>query len=418
MRIGVIGSSHLGLVWSNVLAAKGFTVYNLASKYHDVYEPGLDELSGKHIKEGRLFFPVQYAALKECDVVFFAVDTRTTYDNKAIIGGLNNHIESVICHLNNKATLVIMSQVPPGFMRGIDFPHKRLFHQVDTLVFGESIERALNPDYVVVGYGHTPEDTQIYLSETPKDYRIILDHFDCPILRVSYEEAEVYKLAMNANLAAQIGVTNTMAELCSHVGADWKNIRPLLERDKRIGSYTKPGLGIGGGHIERDLNTIVSLSDTHGFNSDIIKSSLSNSHYMRNWALRILKNTLLVHDSDPQIALWGLTYKTGTNSTKDSPGALIADELEFHILNKHDPLIENTKFENPLDCLRNGSPRNPKASGLLIMTPHEEYKNIDPMDIIELMELPCWIIDPYRVLDRNVFTNISKDFNYYTLGVL
>ncbi len=389
-KIGVIGRSHLGVVWSAVLAEKGNKVIYLKSARLEVYEPGLKELIQKNIKNDNLEYDNSYSRLKECDVVFLALDTSTDAYNNIQLDSLNRVIAAIIPNLNETAVFVVMSQVPPGFMRSIDFPKERLFHQVDTLVFGKSAERALQPDAIIIGSERGKYETMI-------GYWDILDSFNCTKVFITYEEAEVFKLAMNANLSAQIAVTNTMAELCGHVGASWEAVSEALKLDKRIGTYLKPGLGLGGGHLERDLNTIQVLSRKHGFNSDIIGASISSSKYMQYSVFRELEKHFLLEHKWLNIAIWGLSYKEDTDSIKDSPAILTIDVLENCKIRAHDPRVSITRknltmVKDPLDALQT-------ADALLIMTPHKEYKEFSRVRVYRRRAELSIIIDPYHVLD-------------------
>jgi len=117
-----------------------------------------------------------------------------------------------------------------------------LFYQVETLIFGQAVERALAPERVIVGC----RDPKAAL---PEPYSTYLKAFDCPILPMRYESAELSKISINVCLVASIGATNMMAELCEGIGADWSEIVPALRLDRRIGrhAYLAPGLGIAGG---------------------------------------------------------------------------------------------------------------------------------------------------------------------------
>lgn len=405
MVIGIVGSSHLSIVWSVALADKGYDVINVGSPDKAGYEPGLKMSLDKHEKKGSLRFDPQFKALKECSIVFMAMDMPVDKYNRTESERVIRYINATKDHLSSEAILIIMSQVPPGFTRKLDFPKERLFHQVDTLVFGQSLERALNPDVMVIGISMgTGEDFESMIP-----YYNLLDKFNCPKVFVTYEEAEIFKLAMNANLAAQIAVTNTMAELCSHVGAEWESVREALKYDKRIGSYLKPGLGIGGGHMERDLNTIELLSNKHGFDASIVRASLVSSHIMQQWVIRRLNFDDI---SNYNIAIWGLSYKEGTDSIKDSAAIHIINNFPNCTFKAHDPHVRYDRIErvkDPLDAI------GADMDALLIMTPHEEYKKIDSASIINRLSSNTIILDPYSVLDGS-FRDMR--YSYYAIGSL
>lgn len=114
--------------------------------------------------------------------------------------------------------------------------------------------RALYPERIIIG----TDEPQRAL---PEAYASFLLRFDCPILSMRFESAELCKISINCCLVASVSVANTLAEICEHNGADWSEIAPALKLDKRIGShaYLSPGLGISGGNLERDLNTVIEL---------------------------------------------------------------------------------------------------------------------------------------------------------------
>ena len=110
-----------------------------------------------------------------------------------------------------------------------------------------------------------------------------------------YESAEFAKISINTCLSSSITTTNILAELCEKIGADWSEIIPALKMDKRIGqhAYIKPGLGISGGNLERDLNNVVDLAEKYKINNRSIKAMILNSQYSKNWAWRQLKELVL-----------------------------------------------------------------------------------------------------------------------------
>jgi UDPglucose 6-dehydrogenase len=392
-RVGVVGPSHLGVVWSAVLAEKGHKVTYLKSTRFEVYEPQLKDLIEKNINNGNLEYNNQYSMLEDCDIVYLGWDTPTDIYNNIQLDLLQRVIDAIIPHLHDKAILVIQSQVPPGFCRTINFDKERLAHQVDTLIYGKSIERALNPDLMIIG----TNDGTYPATEEFMNYYGLVNSFSVKCFQLNFEEAEIFKLAMNANLAAQIAVTNTMAELCTTMGANWDWVAECLAYDKRIGSYTRSGLGIGGGHMTRDLATIEALSRKNGFNADIITSAIYSSKHMHYWALRQLKKWFGPNPEDLEIAIWGLSYKPNTDSIKDSPAIITINELPACKFLAHDPQVNYTKtkfivtVDDPLDAI------DEHTSALLIMTEHDEYKKISAAEIKGRMP-NALILDPYKVL--------------------
>ena len=193
-------------------------------------------------------------------------------------------------------------------------PAARLYYQVETLVFGRAVERAMQPERYIIGCA-SPDQ--------PLDarYSLLLGAFSCPILPMRYESAELAKISINMCLVASVTVANTLAELCENIGADWSEIVPALKLDRRIGpySYLTPGLGIAGGNLERDLATVERLAAEHSTDASIVRAWTHNSRHRRDWAARTIRTALLNSKPEATIAVWGLAYKENTHSIKNSP---------------------------------------------------------------------------------------------------
>jgi len=264
--IGFAGLSHLGIVSSIAVASKGFevTAYDqradlcddLARQRLPVLEPDLPELLS--VGQARLRFTADPTALRACDVIFFSLDVPTDPNNRSDLSGLRRLIEEVVIYAKSEAILALLSQVPPGFTRRLctqlqpilDQRRLRVFYQVETLIFGRAVERALRPERYIVGC----DDPKV---ELPKPYAELLASFGCPVLRMRYESAELAKISIKMFLAASLSATNSLAELCEVIGAEWTEIVSALRLDRRIGphAYLAPGLGIAGGeHRTRSGN--------------------------------------------------------------------------------------------------------------------------------------------------------------------
>lgn len=177
--------------------------------------------------------------LRKCDIVYICPDRPSNIEPQQMV-------DLVLPHLREDAVLVIHCQVEPGFTRSVNWPI--VHYHVETLkVNDEALKRALNPERIILGYRE-------YI-----DYRLykFLSAFSCPIIEMSYESAELAKIALNIYLTAQVCTTNTLAAIADKIGANWNDIIPALQTDKRIGkdAYLKPGNGIGP-HLMRDVKLI------------------------------------------------------------------------------------------------------------------------------------------------------------------
>ena len=410
--------SHLGLVSSVASAEKGFHVIcfdpdvgrieALRRQELPVLEPDLPELLSKN--QERLFFTENVGDLSKCDVVYIAQDVPTGDQGQSDIGPIGALIELAGQALRPDTTTVILSQVPPGFTRSRLQPGRVLHYQVETLIFGRAVERALYPERFIVGCA----DTTLPL---PDAYAQYLERFNCPILPMRFESAELAKISINCCLVSSISTANTLAELCEGVGADWSEIVPALRLDKRIGqhAYLAPGLGIAGGNLERDLATICRLGDSNGTDVRVVRAWMANSRHRRFWALRILHSKVLAHVDDPVITVLGLAYKQDTASTKNSQSLELIQSLRPFSLRVFDPAVSAEVVQHPrLYVASTALEACQGADALVIMTPWKEFSELDPSALAKTLSGRT-VIDPYGVLDRAECR--AEGFEYFTLGL-
>jgi UDPglucose 6-dehydrogenase len=418
-RVGFAGMTHLGLVSAIAVAAKGFAtqcydpdpalIGRLSKGELPVHEPDLAALREKNGE--RQQFSADLGALRECDVVYIAPDVPTDPAGKSDLAGILRLVTDVASVLNRNAVMVVLAQVPPGFTRALTaVPHERLYYQVETLVFGRAVERAMKPERYIVGCADP---------QKPLDPRFaaVLSAFGCPILTMRYESAELAKIAINFCLVASIGVANTLSEICERIGADWSEVVPALKLDRRIGphAYLAPGLGIAGGNLERDLMTIIGLAERYGTDVQIVQANLGNSRHRAQWAARTLRDVLLARSPRAKIVVWGLAYKENTHSTKNSLALAMLAELPGTDFVLHDPVVPASALPDaravaagdPLAMLKG-------ADALMILTAWSQYRAISTADIARTMRGRI-VIDPYRVLDGH--RAIEAGLEYYTLGL-
>ncbi len=399
--IGVAGMTHLGLVSAAAAASRGFRVVgfdpavsrveSLGRGELPVLEPGLPELVAQ--ARGRLAFTADPAALAQCDVVYIAADVPTGDDGTSDLGLIRTLADAVIPALAADAVLVVLSQVPPGFTRGLPLPEARLFYQVETLVFGRAVERALRPERFIVGCARPGEPL-------PPPLAAFLDAFGCPVLPMRYESAELAKISINVCLAASITAASTLAELCERIGADWSEIAPALRLDRRIGphAYLAPGLGIAGGNLERDLATVCRLADEHGTDAGVVRSWAADSRHRRDWPLAQLHERVLSRVPDPTLAILGLAYKEDTASTKNSPSLALLEALGPFPIRVYDPAVPARPDYHPrLIGTASALDACAGADALVIMTPWREFRDLRPADVAARLRGRT-VIDPYGVL--------------------
>ena len=189
---------------------------------------------------------------QDADLIFVSEDTPTDeYGNRNVEPIRKLLLEA----LSYPAPVVLTSQVPPGFTRSFNEPI-RLYHQAETLRIKDATARALAPDYIAVG---TVSPSSYCLLHG--QYRKYLDAFKCPVMVVSYEDAEFSKIAVNMTLAAQVDSTNRLAQAAKLCDASWWHVAQILKLDKRIGSesYLTPGVWQDSKHLLRDHITLEAI---------------------------------------------------------------------------------------------------------------------------------------------------------------
>jgi UDPglucose 6-dehydrogenase len=415
--VGFAGMTHLGLVSGVAASEKGFRVVcfdpnaariaALNSKVLPVSEPQLDHLVAKNAE--RIQFSADAAALQACDVIYVAPDVPTDDQGASDLGPINDLLERVFAGARQDAVIVVLSQVPPGYTRSRQRSGRVLHYQVETLIFGRAVERALQPERYIVGCADPSQPL-------PAPYRTFLETHGCPILPMRFESAELAKISINMCLVASVSTANTLAELCEKIGADWSEIVPALKLDKRIGphSYLAPGLGIAGGNLERDLATVCRFADELGTDAGVVRAWIANSRHRRDWALRTLHNEVLSKLEDPVLAVLGLAYKQDTHSTKNSPSIALLSSLAAFRVRVFDPLVPAAEAPNPR---KHGAGSELEACEgadvLVVMTPWPQFRKLEPREIAKRLRGKV-VLDPYAVLDAAACR--AAGLAYRTLG--
>jgi UDPglucose 6-dehydrogenase len=416
--IGFAGMTHLGLCSAIASASKGFSILGfdgdeaLVTRLNTgtlpVIEPELDNLLHDH--RARIAFTDEAARLTSCDLIYVAPDVPTDDTGGSDLAGLDRLLKDVLANSRPDAIIVVLSQVPPGFTRNRQRTGRLIYYQVETLVFGRAVERATKPERFIIGCSDPS-------APLPPALEIYLKAFDCPILPMRFESAELTKISINCCLVASVSVANTLAELCERIKADWSEIAPALKLDRRIGaySYLSPGLGLAGGNLERDLATVLRFSTEFGTEAGLISAFVANSSHRKDWPLRVLHEALLSKTGEAKIAILGLAYKENTHSVKNSPSLALIGRLTPWRLQVYDPVVPASAAPHPA-AVGAKSPLE-AATGtdaLAIMTPWPQFRSLASADLAKVMRGRL-VLDPYRVLDGAAARAAGLD--YRTLGV-
>jgi UDPglucose 6-dehydrogenase len=402
LTIGVIGLSHLGTCYSIAYATKGANViaYDFdedtrkerISGYFDPAEPCVMAFLQKPSNNFRITDNIN--ELEVCDLLVYAKDTNFELEKDLALSLISNEILLITASIREGIPLVIMSQVPPGFTRNLGDLRRNTVYQVETLIFGKGLNRALQPERII--FGKVNEGAVL-----PDAVRKIAELFNCDILEMSYESAELTKIAINIVLSANITAANSLAEIANLTGGNWSHIERALRLDQRIGesAYMSPGLGLGGTNLQRDLDVATSLAEKVGVNAIFIKSITEHSLHMQNWLMREIIKIRQNGEKLETVTILGLAYKPGTQSTYGSAGYQLLEIFDSVVkIFVHDPVVRLPIKKALHNTRQINDPRaHLHESNLVILaTAWPEYQSI----IEEFLSSGpnVIILDPYRIV--------------------
>ena len=340
------GISHLSLNYGATAARfkNDVVFFDFKSKINDYFnnkitieEPNLKKYLDKYKK--KISFSSKLPHNLKSSIIFISVDINTSKNNISSYKYINRIIKHLINNVSDKnVPLVIMSQVNPGFTESIKWPKKYLFYQVETLIFGKAIERATNPERIIVGtYDGNKVLNKLYLE--------YLDNFKTVKLFMRYQEAELTKMFINSFLVSDLILTNLLSSFCKKLNLDWENPKKALKLDKRIGeeAYLDPGLGISGGNLERDIENLNKINQKLKIHSQLFNVFKIESIKQKNWIKNIIskykKNNII--NRETKIGIIGISYKMGTNSIKNSPSLIAIENLKKYNIFCYDELLFN-----------------------------------------------------------------------------
>lgn len=416
INIGFFGMSHLGLCYSAVASEKKFNVIgfdlnksiiqNLNNQNFKIYEKDLPNIVKKNINKN-LFYTSDIKELKKCKIIFLSQDIKTDINGNSNLKDIKKIIDYLLLNISKKTIIVILSQIPLNFIRSIKWPKSKLYYQVETLVFGNGIYRAMNPERIIIG-------KEKKISKINSYYSQFLKKFKSKIIEMNYESAELAKISINLFLIANVSTANSLARIAENIGADWNSIVEALKLDRRIGkySYIYPGLGLSGGNLERDLNTISKISRKIIPKDFIFESFKNNSLESKKWIIDILKKSLK-KSFIKKITILGISYKAGTNSIKNSPTIEIINSMKKYKFKVHDPIVKIDNSVNTEYC-KDLKKSLKDTDVIIIMNKSNIYSKIT-INFLKNNFKGKIIFDPFGVLTK--IKNIKSKYIYFCLGV-
>jgi UDPglucose 6-dehydrogenase len=341
MRVCVQGLWHLGSVTAACLASVGHEVIGFDSDEGVIsslnegeaplFEPDLNPLIAEGIQSGRLRFTSDMAtACRDAGVLWVTFDTPVDDDDVADINFVLNQVKSAVMLLSEGALVLVSSQLPVGSIAILEnfakerIPNKNISFasSPENLRLGKALNVFLHPDRIIVGT-RSNED------------RIALETLLSPITEkiewMSVESAEMTKHAINAFLATSVTFANEIAAICELVGADAKEVERGLKSESRIGpkAYLSPGGPFAGGTLARDIEFLGKISQDRQLLTPLLSSVRLSNDAHKKWVQRKLVERF-PDLSGIRVAVWGLTYKAGTDTLRRSLSVELVDWLLEH----------------------------------------------------------------------------------------
>jgi len=441
MNIAVVGVGYVGLVTGACFAQMGNRVIGIdidAGKVAaleggviPIYEPGLEPMVTESFRNGSLRFTTDLnAALEQSSIVFIAVGTPMGEDGSADLRYVLAVAKGIGESMRHPLVIVDKSTVPVGTAdkvratvqaeldaRGSDLKFE-VVSNPEFLKEGSAIKDFMSPDRVVVG-----ADSEAAMQTMRDLYSPFMKNRD-RFIGMDVRSAEMTKYAANAMLATRISFMNEIANICERVGADVNQVRNGIGSDSRIGySFIYPGCGYGGSCFPKDIRALGRTAEEHGYRARILEAVEGvNAEQKRLIPQKVVKR--FGDDlSGRHFALWGLSFKPGTDDMREAPSLTVVEELTSRgaTVCAYDPkaqeeaqrhyLRENAEIryvESKYEALKG-------ADALILVTEWQEFRSPDFEEILKQLNQPVFF-DGRNQFERSRMRDIG--FEYYPVGAL
>jgi UDPglucose 6-dehydrogenase len=440
MNLTVIGTGYVGLVSGTCFAEMGNTVTcidvdtnkieGLKNGVIPIYEPGLEPMVKRNIENKTLHFSTSLKDnLKNCDVAFIAVGTPMGEDGSADLKYVLQVAKEIGAHMSTPLIVVDKSTVPVGTADKVRATIKGElekrnadieFHVVSNPEFlkeGDAINDFLKPDRVVVG-SDDENATKIMRNLYSPFFRSSMDR----LITMDVRSAEMTKYVANAMLATKISFMNEVANICELVDADVNKVRIGIGSDSRIGySFIYPGSGYGGSCFPKDVKALKKTAEEHGYTPELIKAVEDVNDRQK---FVIAKKITKKYGEDLKgltFAVWGLSFKPGTDDMREAPAIYIIKELTKRgaKINAYDPKAMDEAQHFYLKDVPNITYFTAKyaalegADAMILLTEWKEFRAPDFGEVKKLLNSPI-IFDGRNQYDHEKMG--SMGFEYFQIG--
>lgn len=423
VRVCVIGTGYVGLTAGACFAYLGHDVVcadvsvervaALREGVIPIYEDGLDELVAGGLTSGRLAFVTSNLdAVRDADVVLLCLPTPQDADGSADLSRVREVARQIGPALRSGAVVVNKSTVPVGTAAKVAGDLGRsdvaVVSNPEFLAEGSAVRDFLEPDRVVVGSDSPEAAERVAALYAPLQARTIV---------TDVASAETIKYAANAYLAIRLTFVNSMAEVCEASGADIRAVTAGMGSDRRIGpAFLKPGPGWGGSCFPKDTAALVRTSEDHGFDFSLLRAAVDANAQHRRWLLGKIVDAVGGDVRGRRVALWGLTFKAGTDDLRDSPALELARDLLVlgADVRAYDPTVSVdlegiTATSGALEACQD-------AEVLAVGTEWPEFRDVSLTTVAEAMAGSV-VVDCRNVLDADAASAAGLDYTGVGLRV-
>ena len=409
-NVAVIGTGYVGLTTGACLAHLGHNVVcadidsakveSLRQGRIPIVELGLEDLVREGLASGRLSFVVGGGtAVKNCDVAFLCVPTPQGDDGAADLSYVQEAAGQIAAHLPHEAIVVNKSTVPVGSTkvveRALQRPDVQVVSNPEFLREGSAVQDFLRPDRVVVG----ADDRSAALKVAA-----LYDGLTTRVIITDPASAETIKYASNAFLATKLSFINAIAAICEGVGADINDVVVGMGSDKRIGeSFLRPGPGWGGSCFPKDSRALIKIAEEAGYHFGLLEGVVAVNEQQFSRVTDKVRLAVGGDLSGRNIAVWGLTFKAGTDDLRDSPAVAICQRLlaAGARVTACDPTVDRHRVGVPTGIQLKTDPIEAcrDADVLVVLTEWDQFKWIEPASIAGVMRAKV-VVDGRNLLDR------------------
>jgi UDPglucose 6-dehydrogenase len=431
MKIAVVGTGYVGLVTGTCFAETGNDVVcvdidqrkveKLSNGEITIYEPGLEKLFIRNLKEERLKFTTDLEkGIEEAEIIFLALPTPPGEDGSAdlkYILGVSDHLGKI---LKDYKVIVDKSTVPVGTAEKVRAAvaknFKGEFDVVSNPEFlreGVAVEDFMKPDRVVIGTS----------SERAK--KVMGDLYNPfvrsgnPVIFMDERSAELTKYAANSFLATKISFMNEVAQLCERLGADVDMVRKGIGSDERIGKrFLFPGIGYGGSCFPKDVQALVKSASEVDYDFQILNAVMDVNERQKKHLMPKIRRYFHNDLKGKHFALWGLAFKPNTDDIREAPALYIIEELlkDGATVSAFDPEAMNNVRSVVGDKIQYAESQYEAlqgADGLIIATEWNEFRTPDFIKIVKSLRNKV-IFDGRNLFDVNAIRELG--FHYESIG--